>query len=112
MELIVGMMLAHSEEASQLRLEGAVDVGEASHLKDLLLDSLTAGKKICVDLAHATYLDITCIQLLYALERETQRGGLELELLAGPAEDVARGLNDAGMERLWFARPADSGTQA
>ena len=108
----MGMMLAHSEEANLLRLEGAVDIGEASRLKDQLLESLTAGKKICVDLAHATYLDITCIQLLYALERETQRGGLETELLSGPAEDVARGLKEAGMERLWFARPADSGTQA
>ncbi|HTB96812.1 MAG TPA: STAS domain-containing protein [Terracidiphilus sp.] len=109
LESIVGVVLQKSEEVEVLKLVGAMDACESSQLKKLLLEVLHSGKRIGVDMEAMTYLDITCIQLLYALQQEAQRTGTSLELLAGPREEVLQTLKDVGMGGVWFAAARGAG---
>ena len=51
---------------SVIRLEGAVDLGSAAELRQLLMDALNQGDAIEISLRGATELEITGMQLLWA----------------------------------------------
>ena len=79
--------LAQGEAQCVIRLDGEINIGSAAELKKLLLQALASGRELRVDLEHATELDVTALQLLWAVEREA-RGSSRGFTLAGrvPAE--------------------------
>lgn len=71
------MPITHAESETQhvIRLEGDVDVACAADLKRMLIEAVSSRKKLQVDMAAATDLDITAMQLLWAAKLEAERAG-------------------------------------
>ena len=78
------------QEASWLiRLEGQITVTSAAELKELLLEWLSAGKDLELDLERAEEIDITIMQLLWAAAREAARTGAKIVARASSAAAMA-----------------------
>ena len=90
-----------------IQLEGAIDVGCAAELKELLMEKLKTGSAVYVALESATGLDITAVQLLWAAAREAQRVGVEFGFKGRTPEAVRCALAEAGIEK--FPVPASTG---
>ena len=68
--------LEQKDALTLIQLEGAIDIGCAAELKELLMEKLKSGAAVYVSLESATGLDITAVQLLWAAAREAQRVGV------------------------------------
>ena len=69
--------LEQKDALTLIQLEGAVDIGCAAELKELLIEKLKSGSAVYVALESATGLDVTAVQLLWAAGREAKRVGVE-----------------------------------
>lgn len=108
-ESIVPVALDQTGAQCCIRLEGEVDISSAAELKKLLFEALASGKDLRVDLCQATALDVTVLQLLLVLERETKRSKVNVVLAAGVQEDFFPLLAEAGFEN--FPIPIEPRTQ-
>ena len=93
----MSIALSQTEDASLIRLEGAIDIGSAAELKATLLNAVRAGKRIGVSLAQAGDLDVTAAQLLWA---EAEQNCVAFALEGQPAEHAQSLLSDAGLDLL------------
>jgi anti-anti-sigma regulatory factor len=103
----VPVTLEQKDALSLIRLEGAIDVGCAAELKELLMEKLKSGAAVYVALESATGLDVTAVQLLWAAAREAQQVGVEFGFKGQMPEGVRCALADAGMGE--FPVPAATG---
>ena len=99
--------LEQKDALTLIQLEGAIDVGCAAELKELLIAKLNSGSAVYVSLESATGLDITAVQLLWAAAREAQRVGVEFGFKGQTPEAVRCALAEAGIEE--FPVPAATG---
>jgi len=81
-----------------IRLEGQVTLTSAAELKSLLLEWLTTGKDLEVDLQSAEEIDIAILQLLWAAAREAARTGVNIVGRASSAAAIT--VRDAGFAPL------------
>ncbi len=96
----MSIALSQTEDASAIRLEGAIDISSAAELKAALLDAVKSGKRIDVSLAQAGDLDVTAVQLLWAAKREAEQNGVAFAHEGHPAEHARSLLSDAGLDML------------
>jgi hypothetical protein len=75
-------------------LEGTLGVACSAELKSLLLDEISSGRRLHVDLERAEEIDITILQLLWAAEREAETRGVGM--ISHPSEAAASAARDAG----------------
>ena len=99
--------LEQKDALALIRLEGAIEVGCAAELKELLIEKLKSGSAVYVALEAATVLDVTAVQLLWAAAREAQRVGVEFGFKGQTPEAVRCALAEAGIEK--FPVPASTG---
>jgi anti-anti-sigma factor len=93
-----------------IRLEGDIDITRAAELKKVLLQALDSKKELRLELTGTPELDVTALQLLWAVEREARRLGVGI-LLAGRVPDaVLAALEDAGFPE--FPIPQDMKLEA
>ena len=79
-----------------IRAEGEVTVNCAADLKRLLLEGLTSGKRMQVDLTNAEEIDITLLQLLWAADHDAARQ--PGPWVTGVSDAAVAAANDAGFE--------------
>jgi anti-anti-sigma regulatory factor len=103
----VPVTLEQKDALTLIQLEGAIDVGCAAELKELLIEKLKSGLAVQVALESATVLDVTAVQLLWAASREAQRVGVEFGFKGQSPEAVRSALAEAGIEE--FPVPAATG---
>lgn len=89
-----------------IQLEGEIGVELAKELKAALLQALASGTEVRLNLEHATELDVSAVQLLWAAEREARRSGKAFTLAAPAPPDLLLAVSEAGFERLPFAGDA------
>ena len=99
--------LEQKDALAFIQLEGAIDVGCAAELKELLMEKLKSSSAVYVSLESATGLDVTAVQLLWAAAREAQRLGVEFRFKGQMPEALRCGLAEVGMEE--FPVPAATG---
>ena len=99
--------LEQKDALTLIQLEGAIDVGCAAELKELLIEKLKSGLAVQVALESATVLDVTAVQLLWAASREAQRVGVEFGFKGQSPEAVRSALAEACIEE--FPVPAATG---
>jgi anti-anti-sigma regulatory factor len=97
--------LAQHEPRRMIRLEGRVTVASSAELKTLLLDWITAGTDLEVDLEHAEDIDLTVLQLLWAAGREASEKGVAM--VSRPSEAATMAARNAGFERVPGAGATD-----
>lgn len=87
-----------------LRLDGECTIYRAAELKPLLLQALRPGATLALDLAEISEIDTAGVQLLLLAQREARAlgGGLRLEALSPPVEEVFTLLD---LHRHFGARP-------
>jgi anti-anti-sigma regulatory factor len=90
--------LQRQESTWLIRLEGRVTLTSAAELKEVLLEWLSAGKNLELDLEPAEEIDITIMQLLWAAGREAARTGVKILIHRSSA--VAMAIRDAGFDQL------------
>lgn len=90
--------LEQSETLCSLRLEGETSIASAAELKAVLLRGLASGTGLRVDLAGATALDVTALQLLWAAEREARRSGHLFMLADRVPNELLLAMREAGFE--------------
>jgi len=83
---------------STVSLEGAIDIATSAELKKVLLEALSAGKKVSVALGKATDLDVTAVQLLWAARREACRLGVEFALDGQELPEIRSALLESGLD--------------
>jgi anti-anti-sigma factor len=98
--------LEQSEKSCAICLEGAVDIGVAAELKELLAQALGSGSEVRVSLEQVSDLDVTAVQLLWAAARAAKESGVVLGLQGEVSAAVAEVLKAGGFEG--FPRVADA----
>jgi anti-anti-sigma factor len=83
---------------SLIRLQGAIDIGCAQELKELLLQVLKAGSEVRVMLTDVTDLDVTAVELLWAARREAKASSVGFAFEGQAPEPVSAVLAEAGFE--------------
>ena len=83
-----------------IRLEGEVTIACAAELKKVLLEALASGGELRLDMASATELDITALQLLWAAGREARASGRAYTLEGTVADEIVATATEAGFEKL------------
>lgn len=91
---------------SRIRLQGAIDIGCAQELKQLLVQGVTAGVELHVLLAEATDLDVTAMQLIWAARRSAEVSGVAFMISGAEPESVSSALGNAGLEQFLFPSEA------
>ena len=81
-----------------IRLDGEINIGSAAELKKLLLQALASGRELRVDLEHATELDVTALQLLWAVEREARASSRGFTLAGRVPAEISIAVVVAGFE--------------
>lgn len=99
--------LKQKDALTFIQLGGAIDVGCAAELKELLMEKLKSGAAVYVSLESATGLDITAVQLLWAAAREAQRVSVEFAFKGQTPEAVRCALADDGIAE--FPVPVSTG---
>lgn len=85
-----------------VRLDGEITIASAAELKRSLLEALASGKALSVELAGASGLDVTGLQLLWAAEREARRSGVQFTIEGRVPEEIVATAADAGIEKFPF----------
>jgi 16S rRNA U1498 N3-methylase RsmE len=75
-------------------------IADAAELKKALLEALSSGKELHLDLEHTTELGITSLQLLWAAEREARLSGIALTLSGQVPKEVLSAWSEAGLEEF------------
>jgi anti-anti-sigma regulatory factor len=96
----VPVTLDQKDMLAFIQLEGAIDVGCAAELKELLIEKLNSGSAVYVALESTTLLDITAVQLLWAAEREAKRVGVEFAFKGQTPDSVRCALAEVGIEEF------------
>jgi len=94
-----------------VRLEGEIDICCAAELKQALLDALASGTGLEIDPSHATTVDITVIQLLWAAHREAGKKGVAFTFVTPTPESMNAAMREAGFEKLSAAAGPDQASQ-
>ena len=80
-----------------LTLSGVIDIFEAANLHAVGLKALNdkRAETLCIHLEQVTRLDLSAIQLLMALRRDSEQAGQACEVIAAP-ETVTASLAQGG----------------
>jgi anti-sigma B factor antagonist len=97
-EWSVGIALSQTDKLSLIRLEGAIDIGNAAELKAALLQAIAAGNDLWVSVEAVSGLDVTAFQLLWAASREAKRSGVHLALADEIQEPVRKTFSEMGLD--------------
>jgi anti-anti-sigma factor len=81
-----------------LRLEGEIDVSCSAELKRVLIEAISSGKEVELDLAQASDLDVTAVQLLWAARREAEKAGASFAVAGDVPTNIGRAVGEAGFE--------------
>jgi anti-anti-sigma factor len=80
---------------------GELDLATSPELEDLVLDGLTGGKAVTLDLRELQFMDSSGVRVLIAAHAKASDGGLDLELVrparGGPVDRILEisGVEDA-----------------
>ena len=66
----------------------------------MLIEAMSPGKELQLDLAHASDLDVTAVQLLWAASREAEKTGVSFAVAGDVPENIRRTVCEAGFENF------------
>jgi anti-anti-sigma factor len=93
----VGITLSQADDASQVRLDGVIDISVAAELKEALGRAIREGRPMRIAVEGVTGFDVTAFQLLRAARREAGEKGIEFRLTGKMAESMQSFLESVGL---------------
>jgi ABC-type transporter Mla MlaB component len=94
----VPVTLERSDVENVVRLEGEISIPFAAELKEMLIQALSDGKGLRIDLESCTELDITALQLLWAAEREARKSSVGFTAAGAVPEAITAAATAVGFE--------------
>jgi hypothetical protein len=94
--------VANQKDGNTIRVSGDAGVASIIELKALLLDGVSSGGELSLDLTGAGEVDIAVLQLLWTARRDAERRGDRLAMRW--SESAARNAQEAGFESLLQSR--------
>lgn len=80
-----------------IRLTHALDIAQAAELKCALMDSIATSPRVSIEVAEASALDVTIVQLLWAALSHAKLAGSDLVVEGPVSEAVERSLLGTGI---------------
>lgn len=80
-----------------IRLTHALDITQAAELKCALMDAIATSPRVCIEIAGASAIDVTIVQLLWAAISHAKSVGSDLVLQGPVSEAVERSLFGTGI---------------
>ena len=96
----MGISQTQAGDSSLIHLEGAVDIASAAEIKTAFLEALKTGGEIRISVDKATDLDVTAVQLLWAVKHEAKRLGVSFAIEGKPSETIQEFLSNVGLNDL------------
>ena len=93
-------------------MNGDLSVADAAEMKRQLIECMSSPKLLQIDASAAGDLDITIIQLLWALLAETEKAGKELGLRGAVSTGVASAIAEAGLPNFLSKYGPDASLQS
>lgn len=94
----MSLTLQRDEPRWLIRLEGQITIASAAELKTMLLEWLSAGKDLDLDLEGVEEIDIPIMQLIWTATREAARNGAGV--VSRTSRAVIGAVQDAGFPEL------------
>lgn len=82
-----------------LKLEGSWTIERAYELKELLMEALTGGHDVLVDLGGVVEVDLSCLQLLCSAHRSFLKRNKQFALHDNKPEVLKEAVRNAGYAR-------------
>ena len=103
------MPLTCNNDESQwlIELEKVVDITCAAQLKTELIEALSSGKGILLDVSHVTDLDVTAFQLLQAAARAAGKASQSFTVCGQLPQSVDSSFRRAGFDGLLIPAAAE-----
>jgi anti-anti-sigma regulatory factor len=98
-EKTMDVEMMRSAETSVLKLTGGWTIERANELKRALLEALSGGERIVIELEGLTELDLSTMQLFCSTHRTSLRLGKHLAFHEQKPETLKRMVRDAGFVR-------------
>lgn len=95
----MSVSVEQQEAIRVVHLGGEIAIASAMEVKEALVLALASGKDIYLDLEHATDLDITALQLLWAAKRGATESGGCFTIAGEAPESILNGVLEAGFEK-------------
>jgi anti-anti-sigma factor len=83
-----------------VRLEGEIDIRSAAELKQILVEAMASATGFEMDVAGATEMDITALQLLWAAQQEAGKRGTGLTVAGSVPERISAIAREAGFAKF------------
>jgi anti-anti-sigma factor len=80
-----------------IRLTHALDIAQAAELKCALMDAIATSSRVCIDIAGASAIDVTIVQLLWGAVSHAKSAGSDLVLEGPVSEAVEQSLFKTGI---------------
>lgn len=93
------LKITKKKDVTQVAINGAMTIGQASELKTGLLKAFEAGKPVEIQLAGVTEVDVTGLQLICSAHRSSVERGCELQVSGTDSEGFSNVARMAGMLR-------------
>lgn len=80
-----------------LQVSGDLDIESAPDLKAALLEGTSSGLDIQLDMADATDLDVSCLQLLWSAHTAAKKNGRAFCVIGDLPPNLQNAVSDAGL---------------
>lgn len=89
-----------NKKLCRFQFEGSVDVSQAAGLKKELVACMERGDEIRFNFEKAVQLDVTAVQLLWAVSLEAQRRQIHTSIEGEVPRTILFSLSEAGFEQF------------
>jgi anti-anti-sigma regulatory factor len=79
-------------------VKGKCTVAQAAEFKDALMAAVEGARKVALDFSEATSVDLSALQLIYAVHRRAQSADVDLDFSA-VTEDVVSTIEELGFQQ-------------
>uniref|UniRef100_C6E3S6 Anti-sigma-factor antagonist n=1 Tax=Geobacter sp. (strain M21) TaxID=443144 RepID=C6E3S6_GEOSM len=93
------LKITKKKQLTQVAINGAMTIGQASELKAGLLKAFETGKPVEIQLAGVTEVDVTGLQLICSAHRSSLQRGCALQVSGTDSEGLSHAARMAGMLR-------------
>lgn len=86
----MGILIEENLQSPVLHLDGEATIAMAAELKNTLIQSLSQSERLTVNLEAVVDMDISCLQLLCAANRHSEKNDKTMQLYTGANEETLR----------------------
>lgn len=88
------------DKTALVELEGELVLGNLDEIKNVIIETIKQYNQLQIEVKNVKAIDLTCIQLLYAINKTLQKSGKQASFHIESTENHTLILNNAGFTQL------------